>query len=95
MAKDTKSKLLEAALEMFSQNGCAGTNYEERFGSSKNMPAIPENMNELKELTLRMPSFSVENRFTCLRIKLRRKEIIKRNRDYLSWMAYDGYGKRL
>ena len=33
MAKDTKSRLLESALEMFSQNGYAGTNIRELSAS--------------------------------------------------------------
>lgn len=97
MAKDTKRKLLESALEMFSQNGYAGTNirdlsassglgksslyrhfeskeeiwnamldemeayYEERFGSLKNLPVIPNNPAELKALTLRMLDFTVRD----------------------------------
>ena len=98
MAKDTKEKLLEAALEMFSQNGYAGTNirelsaslglgksslyrhfeskeeiwnamldemeayYNKRFGSSDNLPAIPQNTEELRELTLRMLDFTVHDK---------------------------------
>ena len=98
MAKDTKKKLLEAALEMFSQNGYAGTNirelsaslglgksslyrhfeskeeiwnamldemeayYNKRFGSSNNLPAIPQNTEELRELTLRMLDFTVHDK---------------------------------
>ena len=97
MAKDTKGRFLEAALEMFSQNGYAGTNirelsaslglgksslyrhfeskdeiwdamldemetyYNERFGTSKNLPPIPESTNELKELTLRMLAFTIHD----------------------------------
>ena len=98
MAKDTKEKLLEAALEMFSQNGYAGTNirelsaslglgksslyrhfeskeevwndlidslesyYEARFGSTDNLPAIPESTDGLREMTLRMLDFTVNDK---------------------------------
>ena len=98
MAKDTKSRLLEAALEMFSQNGYEGTNirelsaslglgksslyrhfeskeeiwnamidemeayYNAKFGSQENLPAIPENTEELKELTLRMLNFTLHDK---------------------------------
>ena len=33
MAKDTKERILAAALEMFSQNGYSGTNIRELAGS--------------------------------------------------------------
>ena len=33
MAKDTKDRILAAALDMFSQNGFAGTNIRELSGS--------------------------------------------------------------
>ena len=98
MAKDTKSRLLEAALEMFSQNGYEGTNirelsaslglgksslyrhfeskeeiwnamldeveayYNARFGSQENLPALPQNTDELKEMTLRMLDFTVHDK---------------------------------
>lgn len=97
MAKDTKNRILEAALEMFSQNGYAGTNirelsaslglgksslyrhfeskeevwnaildemavyYDRNFGSSENLPEIPKNTDELKELTLRMLNFTIHD----------------------------------
>ena len=98
MAKDTKSRLLEAALEMFSQNGYEGTNirelsaslglgksslyrhfeskeeiwnamldemeayYNVKFGSQENLPVIPKNTEELKELTLRMLDFTLHDK---------------------------------
>ena len=98
MAKDTKSRLLDAALEMFSQNGYAGTNirelaaslglgksslyrhfeskdeiwnamlddmeayYEEQFGSENDLPTIPQNAEELKELTLMMLDFTIKDK---------------------------------
>ena len=97
MPKDTKEKILTAALEMFAQNGYAATNirellaslgmgkssmyrhyeskeevwnavidmmetyYGEKFGSSANLPPIPESTAELKELTLRMFGFTVHD----------------------------------
>ena len=106
MAKGTKGRLLEAALEMFSQNGYAGTNirelsaslglgksslyrhfeskeeiwaamldemeayYNERFGTSKNPPPIPESTNELKELTLQMLAFTVHDEKVIMTRKL-------------------------
>lgn len=98
MAKDTKSRFLEAALEMFAKNGYEGTNireissslgmgksslyrhfeskeeiwnamldemeayYNAGFGSQENLPAIPKNTEELKELTLRMLDFTVHDK---------------------------------
>ena len=106
MAKDTKEKLLEAALEMFSQNGYAGTNirelsaslglgkstlyrhfeskeevwndlidslesyYEARFGSTDNLPAIPESTDGLREMTLRMLDFTVNDKKIIMTRKL-------------------------
>ena len=35
--------------------------YEQRFGSSKNLPAIPNSLAELKDLTLRMLSFTIRD----------------------------------
>ena len=84
MSNDTKDRILEAALEIFSRDGYAGANlkdiagavgvvksgfyrhyaskeevwdavldemeryYAERFGSSENLPAIPQSTDELK-----------------------------------------------
>ena len=120
MAKDTKTRLLESALEMFSQNGYAGTNirelaaslglgksslyrhfeskdeiwnamlddmetyYEEQFGSENNMPAIPENAEELKELTLRMLDFTIHD-----------KKIIMTRRILLTEQFRDGRVRQL
>lgn len=97
MPKDTKEKILTAALEMFAQNGYAATNirelqaslgmgkssmyrhyeskdevwnavidrmeayYEEKFGSSANLPPIPESTEELRELTLKMLGFTMHD----------------------------------
>ena len=106
MSKDTKEKILTAALEMFAQNGYAATNirellaslgmgkssmyrhyeskdevwnavidmmetyYEERFGSSANLPPIPESTAELKELTLRMLGFTMHDEKIILTRKI-------------------------
>ena len=97
MSNDTKERILEAALEIFSRDGYAGANlkdiagavgvvksgfyrhyaskeelwdavlnemeryYAERFGSSENLPAIPQSMDELKTLTLRMLDFTMHD----------------------------------
>ena len=97
MSNDTKDRILEAALEIFSRDGYAGANlkdiaeavgvvksgfyrhyaskeelwnavlddmeryYAERFGSSDNMPAIPQSTDELKVLTLRMLDFTMHD----------------------------------
>ncbi|MBP9989001.1 MAG: TetR/AcrR family transcriptional regulator [Ruminococcus sp.] len=98
MAKDTKSRILESALELFSKNGYAGTNirelsasqglgksslyrhfeskeevwnsildemeayYDEKFGSSKNPPAIPQTAEEFKKIVLQMFSFTIHDK---------------------------------
>ena len=97
MAKDTKERILAAALEMFSQNGYAGTNirelseslglvksamyrhfeskdaiwntlldeliayYEARFGSEKHLPPVPDSLEELVTMTMRMVNFTVHD----------------------------------
>ena len=97
MSNDTKDRIPEAALEIFSRDGYAGANlkdiaeavgvvksgfyrhyagkeelwnavlddmeryYAERFGSSDNMPAIPQSTDELKVLTLRMLDFTIHD----------------------------------
>ena len=97
MAKDTKERILAAALEMFSQNGYAGTNirqlseslglvksamyrhfeskeaiwntlldeliayYEARFGSTEHLPPIPDSLEELVTMTMRMVDFTVHD----------------------------------
>lgn len=98
MSNDTKGRILEAALEIFSRDGYAGANlkdiagavgvvksgfyrhytgkeelwnaildemeryYAERFGSSDNMPAIPQSTDELEALTLRMLDFTMHDK---------------------------------
>ena len=97
MANDTKGRILVAALEMFSQNGYAGTNvreltaslglvkssmykhfrskeeiwntlldeliayYEARFGSSEHLPPVPDSLEELVTMTMRMANFPSSN----------------------------------
>ena len=97
MAKDTKERILAAALDMFSQNGYAGTNirelseslglvksavyrhfeskdaiwntlldeliayYEARFGSPEHLPPVPESLEELVAMTMRMVDFTIHD----------------------------------
>ena len=97
MAKDTKGKILAAALDMFSQYGCAGTNirelagslgmgkssmyrhfeskediwnalldqmiayYGEHFGSAEHLPPVPNSLEELTQMTMRMVNFTVHD----------------------------------
>ena len=97
MAKDTKERILAAALEMFSQNGYAGTNirelseslglvksamyrhfeskdaiwntlldeliayYEARFGSTEHLPPVPDSLEELVTMTMRMVNFTIHD----------------------------------
>jgi len=97
MAKDTKEKILSAALELFSQNGYAGTNirelsaalgmgksslyrhfeskeaiwnalldemiayYGERFGSAEHLPPLPESLEGLVQMTMRMVNLTIRD----------------------------------
>ena len=97
MAKDTKERILEAALEMFSQNGYAGTNirelsaslglvksgvykhyeskeaiwnalldqmiayYTDHFGSADHLPPVPDSLEALTRLTMRMVNVTVHD----------------------------------
>ena len=97
MANDTREKILDAALEMFSQNGYAGTNirelsaslgivksgiykhfeskeeiwntlldrmiayYGERFGSARNLPPVPDSLEELVGMTMQMVELTVRD----------------------------------
>ncbi len=106
MAKDTKEKILMAALEMFSQNGYAGTNireltaslglgkssmyrhftskeeiwntlldelsdyYEQRFGSPEHLPPVPESVEELVAMTMRMVNVTVHDEKIVMTRKL-------------------------
>ena len=97
MANDTKERILEAALEMFSQNGYAGTNirelsaslglvksgvykhfkskeaiwnalldqmiayYADHFGSAEHLPPVPDSLEGLVTMTMRMVNFTVHD----------------------------------
>ncbi len=97
MAKDTKERILAAALDMFSRNGYAGTNirelaaslglvksglykhfeskeeiwnalleemiayYGERFGSPEHLPPVPDSLEGLAALTMRMADFTIHD----------------------------------
>ena len=97
MANDTKERILDAALEMFSQNGYAGTNirelsaslglvksgvykhfeskeaiwnalldrmiayYAEHFGSAEHLPSVPDSLEELTQMTMKMVNFTVQD----------------------------------
>ena len=97
MAKDTRERILSAALEMFSQNGYAGTNirelseslglvksamyrhfeskeaiwntlldemaayYDARFGSPEHLPPVPDSLDGLLAMTMRMVEFTVRD----------------------------------
>ena len=106
MAKDTRERILAAALEMFSQNGFAGTNIRElsaslgmgksslyrhfeskeaiwnalldemiayygaRFGSSEHLPPVPESLEELVRMTMRMADFTIHDERIVMTRKL-------------------------
>ena len=114
MARDTKQRILEAALEMFSSKGYAGTNireltaslglvkssmykhfkskediwntllyelilyYNERFGSPDHLPPVPDSLEELAALTMRMVDFTVHDEKV---IKTRKLLMIEQYRD--------------
>ena len=106
MAKDTKERILAAALEMFSQNGYAGTNireltaslglvkssmykhfaskediwnslldemiayYDNHFGSPQHLPPVPDSLDGLVAMTLRMVNFTVHDERIIMTRKL-------------------------
>ena len=106
MANDTKERILVAALEMFSQNGYAGTNiremsaslglvksgvykhfeskeaiwnalldrmiryYGERFGSPEHLPPVPDSLEGMLELTMRLVDFTVHDEKVVMTRKL-------------------------
>ena len=114
MAKDTKERILAAALDMFSQNGYSGTNireltaslglvksglykhfkskeeiwdtlldeliayYETRFGSMEHLPPVPDSLEELITMTMRMVSFTVHDETV---VKTRKMLTIEQFRD--------------
>ena len=97
MAKGTKERILEAALDMFSQYGFAGTNirelagslgmgkssmyrhfeskeeiwnalldeliayYEARFGSPEHLPPVPDSLEDLVVMTMRMVNLTARD----------------------------------
>ena len=106
MAKDTKERILAAALDMFSQNGYAGTNireltaslglvkssmykhfeskediwnslldemiayYDNHFGSPEHLPPVPDSLDDLVAMTLRMVNFTVHDERIIMTRKL-------------------------
>ena len=114
MAKDTKERILTAALEMFSQKGYEATNirelsaslglvksgiykhyeskeavwnalldrmityYGERFGSPENLPPVPESLESLVDMTMRMVNFTIHDEMI---IKTRKLLTIEQFRD--------------
>ena len=98
MARDTKDRILEAALEMFSQKGYEGTNlrelaaslglvksamyrhfeskeeiwnalldrmiayYGERFGSAEHLPPVPDSLEDLVSMTMRMVNLTIHDK---------------------------------
>ncbi len=97
MAKDTKERILTAALELFSEKGYEGTNirelsaslglvksgiykhyaskediwnalldrmiayYAENLGSAEHLPPVPDSLEELVNMTMRMVSFTIHD----------------------------------
>ena len=106
MAKDTKERILEAALEMFSKNGYEATNvrditaslgivksgvykhyagkeeiwntlldrmiayYDGQFGSPENLPPVPDSLEGLVMMTVRMVDFTVHDEKIVMTRKL-------------------------
>ena len=106
MAKDTKERILESALEMFSKKGYEATNvrditaslgivksgaykhyaskeeiwntlldkmiayYDERFGSSEHLPPVPDSLEALVVMTMRMVDFTVHDEKIVMTRKL-------------------------
>ena len=106
MANDTKERILAAALEMFSQNGYAGTNireltaslglvksgvykhfeskeaiwnalldqmisyYAERFGSPEHLPPVPDSLDGLVTMTMRMVNITIHDEKIIMTRKL-------------------------
>ena len=106
MAKDTKERILETALEMFSQNGYNGTNireltaalglvkssmykhfeskeaiwnalldemiayYDAHFGSAEHLPSVPDSLEALVSMTMRMVDFTVHDEKIVMTRKL-------------------------
>ena len=100
MAKDTKERILATALDLFSQNGYAGTNireltasvgmvkssiykhfeskediwnalldemisyYDARFSSPERLPRVPDSLEGLVEMTMRLVDFTAHDPIT-------------------------------
>ena len=106
MPKDTKERILAAAMEMFSQKGYDGTNireltaslglvksamyrhfeskeeiwnalldemiayYAEHFGSPERLPDVPDSLEELVTMTMRMVDFTIHDERIVMTRKL-------------------------
>lgn len=106
MAKDTKERILATALDLFSQNGYAGTNireltaslgmvkssiykhfeskeeiwnalldemiayYDAHFGSPERLPPVPNSLEGLVEMTMRLVDFTVHDEKIVMTRKL-------------------------
>lgn len=106
MKGNTKEKILDAALLMFSQNGYSGTNmrelaqslglskaalykhfeskediwnaliekvtrqYEENFGSKKQMPEIPDSAQKLIALTMKLADYTIHDKAIIMTRKI-------------------------
>ena len=106
MAKDTKERILAAALELFSKNGYSGTNirelaaslglvksamyrhfeskeeiwntlldemivyYDEHFGSPERLPPVPDSLEGLVSMTMRMADLTVRDEKIVMTRKL-------------------------
>ena len=114
MAKDTKERILSAALDLFSRNGYAGTNIREltaslglvksslykhfeskeeiwnslldemiayygaRFGSPEHLPPVPDSLEGLVTMTMKMADFTIHDEKV---IKTRKLLTIEQFRD--------------
>ena len=106
MAKDTKERILSAALELFSRKGYEGTNilditnsvgivksgiykhfeskeeiwdalldqmiayYDEHFGSAEHLPPVPDSLEGLVAMTMRMADFTIHDEKVMMTRKL-------------------------
>ena len=59
MAKDTKERILMAALDMFSKKGFAY--YGERFGSAEHLPPVPDSLEDFVSMTMRMVNLTIHD----------------------------------
>lgn len=106
MAKDTKERILSAALELFSRKGYEGTNildittsvgivksgiykhfeskeeiwdalldqmiayYDDHFGSAEHLPPVPDSLEGLVAMTMRMVDFTIHDEKVMMTRKL-------------------------